>query len=585
MKIKLAKVLGYCPGVKKAMDTAFGHLASRGSAKVYSHGELIHNNPTLDLLANKGLHLWQGEKEGVVIVRAHGLPPSELAQLEQSPKLLLSDATCSRVRFVQNLVANYATQGYLVIIWGKANHPEVVGILGHTEARGQVVGAPGEVAALPEASQVLLVSQTTQDLTQWPQVVEAVQARWPEAVIKNTICKATELRQAEVQRLTTEVDVLVIIGGKTSANTARLADIGLQAGLKTIVVEDLADLNQADFTSVETVGVAAGASTSTWQIAQVLQALRALARSHHSFGSFGPRLLRALVLGGLWSALGLASLAWCAGYLLGQNPAPIIFSFFFFQGLSLRLFRDFVHHRSQSQSLALQLRDPDRTSFFSKYPKVLKILFLLAATSGALAALGGGEHLFQVWALSWVILTIYLFAPRPVLAAGLNRTIISQISLAGALALAMIWANLPEPMDFPGAILTTEVAFVFWILVGPMFVLSTLMDVLGVQGDLVFARPTLPSVFGEKITRAFLAGFLGVGSVVIVLGAVTANLPSLAWLILLSGPVYNFLLLKLIFPSPARHDLSPSLHGFYFEALMYGQLLLTGALTWLWYNL
>lgn len=576
MKIKLARVLGYCPGVRRAMDTAFARLARR-SEKVYSHGELIHNGPALELLAKKGLCLWQGEKEGAVIVRAHGLPPQELALLCDSG-LLVEDATCPRVRLVQQLVARQAALGYQIIIWGKADHPEVVGILGYAGERSTVVANEEEVADLPAAGKVCLVSQTTQDISQWPCMVEAVKARWPEAVIENTICEATEVRQAEVRRLAGEVEALVIIGGKTSGNTARLVDIGLQAGLKTILVEGVEDLEPSDFVGLEKIGVAAGASTSIWQISLILQALRALARSGHGFGNFWSRLLRVLVLGNLWAALGLASLSWVVCLLLESAPEAIVFSFFFFQVLALHLFWDLFHHRSRSQGLTLKVGDPDRLAFFDKYRVELKILLVISSILGGLAAALAGYRVLGLWGLTWLVVLVFQFAPRPQVRASLSRTLAAPMLLAGGWAVAMVWSNLPSGTGWSWV----PALFCLGTVWGYIFILALLVDVLGVQGDRIFGRPTLPTVLGEKYTRRLITTIIILWSLVLVTGAATGWLSSLAWLLIGTGPIYNLFLLQFIFTNAARQDLSPGLHGYYFEALMYAQLVLTGLATVLW---
>ncbi|MDR2725061.1 MAG: 4-hydroxy-3-methylbut-2-enyl diphosphate reductase, partial [Candidatus Adiutrix sp.] len=239
MEIKLAETLGYCPGVKRALDTAFKLLARRGG-DVFSHGELIHNPPTLELLARKGLKPWRGEGRGTVIIRAHGLPPGEVAALK-AHGLTISDATCPRVRLVQTLAAEEAGRGRLVIIWGQADHPEVIGLMGHAGDRGWVISGPREAAALPDAESVLLVAQTTQDQDLWPEVAAAVRARWPEALIKNTICEATVTRQSQVRDLVKLTEALVVVGGRTSGNTRRLADLGLAAGRRTFLTETGAD--------------------------------------------------------------------------------------------------------------------------------------------------------------------------------------------------------------------------------------------------------------------------------------------------------------------------------------------------------
>lgn len=571
MKIKLARTLGYCLGVRRAMNAAFRQLSQRDRA-VFSHGELIHNAPVLELLARKGLRLWRGETEGAIIIRAHGLPPDQLEFLARS-NLKVSDATCPRVLRVQKLAAREAENGRMVIIWGKADHPEVAGILGHAGGRGRVVASAGEVAGLPDAEEVLLICQTTQDTAKWPEVEAAVLKRWPEAMIKNTICEATVERQAETARLAREVEALVVVGGKTSGNTARLADIGRRAGLRTILAETVEDLIPADFEGVETVGVAAGASTSAWQISQVVQALSAMARSRSGTGGFWSRLLRALTLSNLYAALGLASLALAAARLMGISPPLVLFSFFFFQVTALHLSRDFFQGRGQT----LRFNDPDRTAFFDKYRRPLKVFTVIAGLLAALAAVLAGPCAVAAAVVTWSAVFIYQYLPRPryYRSLGLPRALLSPLLPACGWAAIMVAAGLPAD---PGSLSVSWLSAVFagGAVFGPVFALAVMGDVLGAQGDRFFGRPTLPTVFGEGASARLLRGFLAAWALWLILGLALDALPSLAWLMILSGPVYNLFLLNPLF----RNEGPP--RGFRFEAVMFGQLILTGLAVLIW---
>ena len=575
MKIKLAKTLGYCLGVRRAMDTAFREL-SKGQGPVYSHGELIHNAPALNLLSHKGLRLWNGEAEGTVIIRAHGLPPTELSILEKLG-LKISDATCPRVRVVQKLVSRAAADGQTVIIWGKADHPEVVGLSGYAAGKSIVAADPSEIAGLnlPPENRIFLVAQTTQDVSKWPEMVDAVRSRWPEAAIKNTICEATETRQADVRHLCRESEALVVIGGKSSGNTARLADIGRQAGLPTFLVETAEEVEPQWFNNIESLGVAAGASTSTWQISQLLERLRALARRKNDSGNFWPRLLRVAVLSNLYGALGLASLALVAASLLERPLQPILLSFFFFLATSLHLMRDMTQGHSRSQGQALQFSDPDKTAFFAKYRRPLKIYGLATAALAALAAWLGGASLPPVLLTAWVAALLYLFVHRPhgERTLSLGRTLASPVLLAGGWAILMLTAALPWPLW--NDVCWPRLVFAGGTVFGPIFVLSVMIDVIGAQGDRIFGRPTLPTIYGEKITRRLLEIFLMIWAAGLLIGIGGGFLPGLAWLLILSGPVYNAFLLNPLFRNPG-------IYGFHFEALMLGQLLFTGLMVLLW---
>lgn len=591
MRIKLARTLGYCLGVRQAMNTAFERLSMRGE-KVYSHGELIHNAPALQLLAAKGLKVWQGEREGSVIIRAHGLPPQEIEKLKrlEGQGLKVCDATCPRVRRVQRLVAKEASQGRQVIIWGKSDHPEVVGLVGHAGPGSRVISRPEDVTELPGAENVLLVAQTTQDLAGWPAVEQAVRDRWPEAMIKNTICEATEIRQMDVRKLAEEVDALVVIGGKTSGNTARLADIGRKLGRPTFLVESEEDLKDADLARYAAVGVAAGASTSTWQIALILQSLRAAARIRGGLAHFWPRLLRVLVLSSFFASLGLASLSVAAEALMGEEPQALTFSFYFFQICSLHLFRNFFQGYGASLSQSLRFNDPDRTAFFSKYHRGLTIFTAASTLAAAFAAALIGPPAVAAMLLSWIGAFIYLFLPRAEGTPSLARTLLGPLLLACGWGALMVITALPRPLPDilrKGQLDATPI-FVAGAIFGPVFALAIMGDVLAAHSDRIFGRPTLPTVFGEKAARKLLEGFLAVWAAWLALGFACGWLPSLALPMIIVGPLYNFFLLKPLFPEldrekdPGRPIFNPALYGYHFEALMYGQLFLTGLVVALW---
>ena len=593
MEIKLAETLGYCPGVKRALDTAFKLLARRGG-DVFSHGELIHNPPTLELLARKGLRPWRGEERGTVIIRAHGLPPGEIAALE-ARGLTVSDATCPRVRLVQTLAAEEAGRGRLVIIWGQADHPEVIGLLGHAGDRGRVIAGPEEAASLPEAEAVLLVAQTTQDQSLWPAVAEAVRARWPEALIKNTICEATVTRQNQVRDLVREAEALVVVGGRTSGNTRRLADLGLAAGRRTFLTETGADLLPLDFQNIRSVAVAAGASTSNWQIAQVIQTLKALARDHSR--KFWPRLMRALVLSSIFAAFGLAVLAFGAARLLGAEPPATVFSFFFFLTVALHLTRDLLQSRDQT----LRLADPDRTAFFAKYRR---ILFCCAAASFALSLLAAGlsaisglaapagffpalmdSSLYFLPLAGGLAVLAHHYVPRPEKPA-LTRALAKPALLGLSWSTAMLWAARPGLEGFSATIRAAPglALFAGGLIFAHIFILTIFDDILGVRGDRVFGRPTLPSSLSDSALRCFLYCFLAAWALALGLASALGPVPpALALFMASAGPLYNWPLVRRLSPGPGRKPAADlNLPDYRLEALLFGQLPAAGLVLWQW---
>ncbi|MBW2051462.1 MAG: 4-hydroxy-3-methylbut-2-enyl diphosphate reductase, partial [Deltaproteobacteria bacterium] len=242
MKIKLAQTSGFCMGVRRAMELTLEAL-NRRQGPIYSYGPLIHNAQVLEMLKNKGLTILElgtdslnGIAGGTVIIRAHGLPPNEVKILEDVG-LSIIDATCPRVIRVQAIIRKQSEMGYTPIIVGDANHPEVIGLMGHSNGKGRAVKTKEDVEALADFDKVVVVAQTTQSQKLFEEVVEAVKARWPAALIFTTICGATHRRQEEVRRLSEQVQAMVVVGGHNSGNTARLAEVSRSQGLKTVHLE------------------------------------------------------------------------------------------------------------------------------------------------------------------------------------------------------------------------------------------------------------------------------------------------------------------------------------------------------------
>ncbi|MDR1921235.1 MAG: 4-hydroxy-3-methylbut-2-enyl diphosphate reductase [Candidatus Adiutrix sp.] len=567
MKIKLAKTLGYCPGVRRAMDMAFEEL-SRRDGRVFSRGELIHNGPALELLAQKGLKIWAGETAGAVIIRAHGLPPEEKEFLAKTG-LRVRDATCPKVLGVQKLVDDRAKRGFDVVIWGAADHPEVIGLMGHAYGRGRVISRAGEAADLPELGQVLLVSQTTQESAGWPEVVKAVLARWPEAEIHNTICEATAIRQNGLRTLAGEVDALIVVGGRNSGNTRRLVEIGRALGKKTLAAETAADLEADWFRGVATVGVAAGASTSFWQISQMLQALRAMGRAgENSWRGLGERFLRALVLSNIYGAAAMASMAVVAGALMNAAAAPIIFSVYFFYIVALHLLRDFA--RAQT----IRFNAPDRTAFMAKYRRPLIGLICFSAFMALAASILASAGLTLSLLLMSLMVLAYWRLPRPAWGAASFCGRLRPVARPALLALGWTLLFVSAPLLAAGP--TAESDFSAWpflftavaVFCG-LFALTTMSDFLSAQGDRIFGRPTLTTVCGEKAVERLLKTNMAVWALALAVGLATGNLPRLAAILIFAGPAYSFQLIKPLFKNNG-------LCGFRFEAARFGSALLTG---------
>ena len=321
MKIKLAKSSGFCMGVRRAVEMALETVHSR-SGPIYSHGPLIHNPQAVDLLKSKGLITLRSEGDfkdtdgGAVIIRAHGVPSEDKAAL-QGMGLEVIDATCPRVLRVQAIIKKHTSQGATAIIWGNPDHPEVVGLLGHAGGRGYVIARPEDIDGLPDLDRVVLVAQTTQNKSKFGGIEQAILARWPEARIFDTICGATQRRQDEVRRLAGEVEAMVVVGGHSSGNTERLAQVARAEGVKTIQIETEEELDPVWLNGIRTVGVTAGASTPNWMIKRVIRKLERMARKQTNWRTVSRRLLRILILTNLYAAFGAGCLCLAGGHAPG----------------------------------------------------------------------------------------------------------------------------------------------------------------------------------------------------------------------------------------------------------------------------
>ncbi|TJW12194.1 4-hydroxy-3-methylbut-2-enyl diphosphate reductase [Parvibacter caecicola] len=279
MKVLRAQCAGACYGVQRALDAAF--KANEGHDQVFTWGALIHNPQVVEELEREGIEVARSMDQlpegSTVIVRSHGVPPSVMRALEGAGASVV-DATCPYVARAQKAAARLAREGCRVIIVGEAGHPEVEGIAAFAaEAGGKadVVGSPGDVPA-GLYDPIGVVVQTTQRRENLDAVLEQLKAQGLEPRVMDTICAATAERQASAAQVAAEADAMVVIGGRNSSNTTRLAEICAAAAPRTYHVESAAELDPAWFADCATVGVTAGASTPESQIHAVEQALQEL---------------------------------------------------------------------------------------------------------------------------------------------------------------------------------------------------------------------------------------------------------------------------------------------------------------------
>lgn len=265
--IEVARQAGACYGVERALKMAL-EASDSASQPVHTLGPLIHNPLVVADLEERGVRPAADPAEagsGTLVIRAHGVTPQVIADAE-ARGLAVVDATCPYVKRVHRAAARLAAEGYQVLVVGESGHPEVQGILGHAGEGARVVSDEDDLAGLALCDKVGVVVQTTQTAERLAHVVAALVGRVGELRVINTICEATSERQAAAAELAERSDVMVVIGGRESGNTRRLAQICRERCMNTHHIEDAAELDAAWFDGAKRIGITAGASTPAEQI-------------------------------------------------------------------------------------------------------------------------------------------------------------------------------------------------------------------------------------------------------------------------------------------------------------------------------
>ena len=280
MEIIVARTAGFCFGVKRALEMVQAALDDQVTP-IYSLGPLIHNPQVVQDLEAKGLKVVDSvdaAPEGRLVIRSHGVGPDAYLQAKIK-NLAVIDATCPFVKNVQQLAGLLHDQEYQVVIFGEQEHAEVRGVLDSVCGDAVVVSAAADLKPGRLGAKIGVISQTTQEISGFKELVEALIPIAKEVRVYNTICLATSKRQAEAASLSRMVELMIVVGGKNSANTSRLAEICRSNGTVTLQVESPTELRAGSFHGVKQVGVTAGASTPEEQILAVIEGINKLGGS------------------------------------------------------------------------------------------------------------------------------------------------------------------------------------------------------------------------------------------------------------------------------------------------------------------
>ncbi len=278
MDVKIARTAGFCWGVRRTVDQVMD-VADHAGRPVVTLGPIIHNPQAVARMQEKGVRtvnaIAEVEAGTTVVVRTHGAVKSEM-EAAKARGFEVVDGTCPYVKYPQAMAQRLSRQGYHVVIVGDANHAEVKGVISYAEGPCTVVRPGAPVPDLPD-KKVAVIAQTTCIGADFERIVGALALRHKEVRAVNTICSDTEERQDDARQLAREVDAVVVVGGKNSANTRHLAEICRAIQPRTWHVETEEELRPEWFRGCGTVGISAGASTPDWVVEGVAQRLRKLA--------------------------------------------------------------------------------------------------------------------------------------------------------------------------------------------------------------------------------------------------------------------------------------------------------------------
>ncbi|MDR0292188.1 MAG: 4-hydroxy-3-methylbut-2-enyl diphosphate reductase [Elusimicrobium sp.] len=511
-----AKSAGFCPGVRKAIDKVL-ELESAGKKPVYTLGPLIHNKQVIETLQSKGITSIDGpaqakDRGGVLVIRAHGVTPQFQAEIEACGMETM-DATCPLVKHVHNIISKYAELGYGTVIVGDAGHAEVIGLLGYTKGSGFVIADEKEAEKLPAFDKVNIVAQTTQKEETFYKAAEVIKKKAREAVVSNTICEPTRQRQSETVELAKSADLVIVVGGKNSANTARLAKLCASLAPEVVHVETEKDLEGTDLVSPKTIFITAGASTPNWVIDNVSAAVKDIRRKKTL-----PGLLTDLwafaVNSSLYTAFAATALTYVCMRLQGTrfHPKLLALSWLFVFSLT-------VINRGVS--------GPYKN-------KKLPVIFGVIAGAGAMFfAFGFNLKILAATLFFWLAGVMYPF--RYMLKVKRFTSLPATKDILTALGWAFVCAYIPA---FAMGLTFTKANYLAVSYAALLvFVRSVILGIGAAHKDIMIGRESFYKAFGINVTRAAIT------AIIIALTVVLGALIMMGWKIklvtmLLLGNIY-----------------------------------------------
>jgi len=482
--VRVAKSAGFCPGVKKAIDKAL-ELEAAGKKPIYTLGPLIHNKQVTDALASKNITSIDSlsevkNKNATLVIRAHGITPRFRKELEQSG-MKLCDATCPLVKHAQDIIEKYAASGYDTVIIGDADHAEVVGLLGYADGRGYVAANVREAAELPPFKKVNIVAQTTQKESVFEQAAQVIAEKAETYVISNTICQPTRQRQSETMEFAKNADLAIVVGGKHSANTARLAEVCRELSQNTLLVEDEGELAGTDLKTPKNIFITAGASTPGWVIENVFEMVTAARGKFY----YRPQIIAKnawsfILKSPVYTSVAAMCLTYAAMRLQGISVNPLL----------IFLTMAFVFSLTGLNRVPIIAASDANT-------KLEIFFFLLFGAAGLTAAFTGGKDIFVLTLFFWLLGIMYPFSyylkiQKLTLMPGAKDTVT-------ALGWAFVCVFVPAYMQ--NIVFTKEHYLAVFYVTLLVFIRSVLLSIGAANKDIIIGKESFYKAHGLRATR------------------------------------------------------------------------------------
>lgn len=551
--VTVAPGAGFCPGVKKAIDCVL-RLEASGKKPIYTIGPLIHNKQVTDMLGEKGISSIDKleeakDKNGVLVIRAHGITPEFQKEVE-SQGMEVVDSTCPLVKKVHNVIDEYAKQGYYTVIVGDGGHAEVIGLLGYTRGKGYVIANAEEAEKLPHFDRVNIVSQTTQKEETFFKAAEAVKKKADICQVNNTVCQPTKQRQKETLELAKNADLVIVVGGKHSANTARLAKLCGELCPKVLHVESAEEIRKEDVLPPDHIFITAGASTPNWVIDNVSARVKDLRKEASSLFGMLAKLWDFAVKSSLYTSFAAACLTYVCMKLSGAHNDLKLYL------LSLL----FV--------FTLTLANKTPQDMPSKAKRGFLIPVVLGGVLAFLTALNYG-----VWV--WLPTLVFLILGAGAYPFRSKITLFSRLPGTKDIVTALGWCFvcIYTPAASQGLLMSKSawLAFTYGLLL--VFIRSVILSIGSERKDIMLGKESFYKAFGLNATKA------AIGIIIIALTAVLIQLLIMGWksglvFMLLLGQIYTIAIAVYFYTKKTpRTTLS--------ETFIDGQFLVLAVLTYL----